>query len=78
MKRVTACGCAYDTEKDGVWWCPMHLAAEETEKKLKAAHHVIGLVDKALEGVRLVGGDQNPLGWRDVLGAAASKIRKGK
>lgn len=45
---------------------------------LKAARHVIGLVDEALEGVRLVGGDQNPLGWRDVLGAAASKIRKVK
>ncbi len=36
---------------------------------------LIVTLDTALSGERLVGSDQNPMGWRDLLGAAASKIR---
>jgi len=45
-----------------------------SDEEMKAA---ILLAWAAIGEARLVGTDQNPLGWRDVLGAVAGKIRRG-
>ena len=31
MKHVVECGCSYDDQKDGIWWCPLHLKAKKME-----------------------------------------------
>jgi hypothetical protein len=44
--------------------------------RLTKLQRTVVLVHDALSGVRLVSSDQNPQGWRDALGAAASDARK--
>lgn len=51
-----------------------HVRALELQKG--ELERLIVMLDDTLSGVRLVSSDQNPMGWRDLLGAAASKVRR--
>lgn len=46
------------------------------QQAVEKLEDVILLVDDAIGNIRLASIDQNPKGWRDILGAAAGKIRR--
>lgn len=48
----------------------------DANARLIELEKVVVLVDNAISHLRLSSADQNPMGWRDLLGAAAGRIRK--
>ena len=74
-KMAMPCGHEV-TEVDVQGICVHCEEISKYSKDLEDLKRVVLLVEAALAGVRVVSSDQNALGWRDVLGAAASKIRR--